>query len=166
MPSATTTNVWKRLQGSRSSRAGMSVSTMAGCAPGASMRPDNVTAAPFVQQAGGLRGVLANQHRRRSDLVNVEWRGLVKLVDPVAEQQMGVAAPAVFRLAARIVLRKIMVWRRDWLAGRHVAKILIGKGARVVLDVIEHMQRAMRGIVQQAKSGLIGFHQDLEPASR
>jgi hypothetical protein len=35
-----------------------------------------------------------------ADLGNIERRGLVDLVDPVAEQQVGVAAPAVFRRAA------------------------------------------------------------------
>src|SRR3954464_2879423 len=177
MPSAATTSVWKRPHGKRSSRAGMSVSTIgADWEVGASMWADNVTAGPFVQsgqgEAGpaaeqehaGLRGVLAHQSRRRPDLFHVEWRGLVKLIDPVAEQQVCVAAPAVFRLTGRVVLRKIVAWRRDRFARRDVTKILVGERTRVVLDVIEHMQRAMRGIVQQAKPGLIRLHQNLQSA--
>src|SRR4051812_46291040 len=77
---------------------------------------------------------------------------------------MRVAAPAVFRLAGRIVLREIVAWRRDRFASRNVTEILVRERTRVVLDVIEHMQRAMRGIVQQAKSGLIRLHQNLESA--
>src|SRR4029077_97575 len=77
---------------------------------------------------------------------------------------MCVAAPAVFRLAGWVVLRKVVAGRRDGLARRDVAEILVGERTRVVLDMIEHVQRAMRGIVQQAQSGLIRLHPGLEPA--
>src|ERR1043165_4549539 len=134
----------------------MSLSTIADCAAGASMRPDNVTATPFVPPAPAgpaspsLRGVLAHHGRRPPDPVHVERRRLVKLIDPVAEQQMCVTAPAVFRLAGRIVLRKIVPRQRNRLTRRDVAEILVSQRTRVVLDMIEHMQRTMRGIVQQA----------------
>src|SRR4051812_36436434 len=65
------------------------------------------------ESLAGLRRVLANQRWRPPDLFHLEWRGLVEFVDPVAEEQMCVAAPAVFRLAGRIVLRKMVAWRRD-----------------------------------------------------
>src|SRR3546814_20620801 len=42
--------------------------------------------------------------------------------------------------------------------------ILLAERVRVVFDVVEHMQRAMRRIVQQAQAGLVRLHQYNESA--
>jgi hypothetical protein len=83
-----------------------------------------------------------------SDLRYVERRRLVELVDPVAEQQVRLAAPAVLGLALGIVLREVVVRYRDRLAGGDVAEILVAQRIGIVLDVIEHVQRAVCRIVQ------------------
>jgi len=76
------------------------------------------------------------------------------------------AAPAVLGRVLRIVVRKIIVGRADRLARFEVPKVLVAERARVVLDVIEHMQRAVRRIVEQAQPGFVRLHQHLKPAVR
>src|SRR5436309_15443914 len=84
-------------------------------------RKTEIRSAPAAEQKhAALGGVLADQGRGCPDLFHLEWRGLVKLIDPVTEQQVCVATPAVFRLAARVVPRKIIAWQRDRLSSRDV----------------------------------------------
>src|SRR5260370_3545863 len=56
-----------------------------------------------------------------SDLRHIERRRLVELVDPVAEQQVGMAAPAVLGLATWVDLREVVVRRGYGLLGGEVS---------------------------------------------
>src|SRR3546814_9980979 len=62
----------------------------------------------------------------------------------------------VLRRAGRIVPGEVVARRRDRLSGRGVAVILLAERVRVVFDVVEHMQRAMRRIVQRSAESRVG----------
>jgi hypothetical protein len=60
-----------------------------------------------------------------ADLREIEGRRLVKFVDPVAEQEMRVAAPAVFGRQVGIILREIVCWKLDGLSRRLVPPVFV-----------------------------------------
>src|SRR4051812_39576385 len=96
MPSAATTNVWKRLHGRRSSRAGMSVSTMSADAAG--------TTIPTERRSVGLRSLTPSaqqEHRLLAEQVP-EPPGRVK----AQRRAPGVERHGAFHLGTGVVAQR------------------------------------------------------------
>ena len=73
-----------------------------------------------LEEEGDEHGNLPN-----SDLAQIIMGGLVDLVNPVAEKQVGMATPAVLRRKCNIIMREIIVRHLDGHARIHIAEIFI-----------------------------------------
>mmetsp|Transcript_118489 Transcript_118489/g.347082 ORF Transcript_118489/g.347082 Transcript_118489/m.347082 type:complete len:226 (-) Transcript_118489:115-792(-) len=82
------------------------------------------------------------------------------LSNPVGEEEMRVAAPTVQRGLGGIVLRVVVDGQLDGLPQRNVAVVLLFQGRRVVLQVVEHVERSVPGILHEAKArrGRVALH--------
>ena len=76
------------------------------------------------------------------------------------------AAPAVGGGAAVVVAREIVDRQGDRVALLLVAVVFLLERGRVVFEVVEHVERPVRRVVDQAGAGLVGRDQQLEPAPR
>src|SRR6056297_81541 len=94
--------------------------------------------------------------------MKIEGRCLVNLVDPVAVKQMRMAAPAVLRRARGIVAGIVIAGQGDRRAIVHVAIIFLLERVAVIFKVVEDVERAMRGILDQAGTDLVTVQKDVE----
>src|SRR6056297_4028365 len=94
--------------------------------------------------------------------MKIEGRCLVNLVDPVAVKQMRMAAPAVLRRARGIVTGIVIAGQGDRRAIVHVAIIFLLERVAVIFKVVEDVERAMCGILDQAGTDLVTVQKDVE----
>ena len=66
--------------------------------------------------------------------------GLIDLIDPVAEQKMGMAAPAILGGKGNIISGEIAMRRLDRFPGGHIAIILFFERRGVIFDMIEAIE--------------------------
>ncbi len=120
--------------------------------------PRPVAPAPKASQGAGSRRARASAFGRGAsgagaprparpsgaDAVDLVGRGLVDLVDPVAVEELPVAAPAVLRRPGGVVVGEVVDRHRDRAALGEVAVVLLLERRRVVLEVVEHVEGAVR----------------------
>ena len=72
-----------------------------------------------------------------ADILNVIRNRLIDLINPIAEQKMGMAAPAILRWNGHIIAREIAMWWLDRPSSRDITVILFLERGRVIFDMIE-----------------------------
>ena len=90
-----------------------------------------------------------------TDVIQIEGRALVDLIDPVAIKQMRMAAPAVLRRAAGVIIRVVVDRHVDLGAIGNVAVVFLLQCITVIFEVIEDIERAMVRILDQTGANLI-----------
>lgn len=96
-----------------------------------------------------------------ANLGYIKRHGLVDLVDPVSEQEMGIRAPAVKRGGTDIIIRIISMGWADGFALGAVAVKLFFQGMGIVFDMVEHIKAARAGFGHKAWPGKITIDQEL-----
>src|SRR6056297_2657529 len=96
----------------------------------------------------------------------LERGGLLNLVDPVAIEQMRMAAPAV-RGRARGIVAGIVIARHVYRgAARDVAVIFLFQRVAVIFEMVEDVERAVGGILDQTGADLVAVEKDAKPRHR
>ncbi len=104
--------------------------------------------------------MLAQLGHHLGDALALVGRGLVDVVEPVAIQQVGVAAPGEDGLALGVVLGEVVLRQLDGQPGVEVAPVLVGQGVATVLKVAEGVDlvEVTRGDEGRTARGAAGKH--------
>ena len=109
----------------------------------------------------GFPCIRQNQELIRQRLADLAGRCRpLDLTKPVAKQEMGEGPPDILRRARGIVLRKVVDGNAGGLACRPVAKKLIPQCPGVIFQVIEHIDRAILAVLDEAQPGIGGVRQN------
>src|SRR6056297_1094130 len=106
-----------------------------------------------------IRDLTANVHL-------LERGRLVDLIDPVAIEQMRVAAPAVRGRARRIVARIVIAGHVDRRASCDVTVIFLFQRVAVIFEMVEDVERASARILDQTGADLVAVEQDMQTRHR
>ena len=114
-----------------------------------------------------LHGVVLRSGAFLADLGDVEGCRQVNLRQPVAVEQVGMAAPAVRRRASGIVVGIVMNRQPDLrpvdLCRGQVTAVFLVQRAAVVFEMVEDVERAVRGVLHQRRTDLGGMEQHGQP---
>ena len=97
-----------------------------------------------------------------TNLFHVVRRGLVDFVDPVLEQQVGVAAPAVFRGGGGVAIGKQIGRKWRCQTGRNVTLIFVSQRSVVIFQMVQEMHGAVLVIAQHTDTNFGVVDQDFQ----